>query len=277
MSNWILSMKVFLVISAGVVIKISVPLNLNVNEIPKIWSVILSWLKPPYLYIIINAIIITIAAASRFHQSDQHLISIKDPPPSDHFEPFVELKPVVKVNGSNLTEKEIVAAETRDLMIESTLEYNTTLQEIKSPEIHPLPRSRRDNINIPLVSSSFGHQKPNRTIPQVPSGRALRVARSKRQETLESTWKTITEGRHVPLTRHLKKSEHHMAPTVAHVPTSKDRTKYESGVNIQKQPSLGQDELNRRVEAFIRKVNNDMRLQREESLNQYVQMINHGV
>lgn len=67
------SLKVLL-ISTGVVfiallLKLSAPLVLyfSVHQAPLIWSSFVSWLKPPYLYVVINCIIITIFASSRFH------------------------------------------------------------------------------------------------------------------------------------------------------------------------------------------------------------------
>lgn len=92
----------------------------------------------------------------------------------------------------------------------------------------------------------------------ISGARALRVARPKRQETLESTWKMITEGRHVPLTRH-------------------DHGGDNPPARIRKDPSVGQEELNRRVEAFINKFNENLRIQRQESLQQLTEMINRGV
>ena len=125
----------------------------------------------------------------------------------------------------------------------------------------------------------------------------LRVAKPKRHETFDNTWRMITDGRHVPLTRHLRKSdtwEHHGRPFNTTSPldqspkmvkkseTFRDRTNFEPAASspgsgkLRKEPSLSQDELNRRVEAFIKKFNDEMRLQRQESLNQYVEMINRG-
>lgn len=144
--------------------------------------------------------------------------------------------------------------------------------------------------------------------------KSLKVSRSKKPETLENTWKMITEGRHVPLTRHMKKSDtfhihgrhvaavdddapeenensttfppqHHHQRRVLKSETFKDRTNYVSpsyspsptAVKIRKDPSLSSDDLNRKVEAFIKKFNEDMRLQRQQSMQQYMEMINRGV
>lgn len=121
---------------------------------------------------------------------------------------------------------------------------------------------------------------------------ALKASKPKRHESFENTWKMITEGRQTPLARQMKKcdtweSKHRqivdrevVGPhAVEKSETFKDRANdHEPAVtpNLRKEPSLSQDELNKRVEAFIKKFNEEMRLQRQESLNQYMEMINRG-
>lgn len=125
------------------------------------------------------------------------------------------------------------------------------------------------------------------------------MAKPKRHETLENTWKMITEGKSMPLSRHLKKLdtwENHgrdinvealtSSPLMKKSETFRDRTNYQvppeqvsffpASGKLRKEPSLSQDELNRRVEAFIKKFNDEMRLQRQESLSQYLEMVNRG-
>lgn len=120
------------------------------------------------------------------------------------------------------------------------------------------------------------------------------VAKPKRHETLESTWKTITDGRAIPLTRHLKKSDtwethgrvrsdgqDNPKPVMKKSETTKEHSQAlspspGSGKLLRKESSLGQDELNRRVEAFIKKFNEEMRMQRQESINHYMEMMNPG-
>jgi hypothetical protein len=130
----------------------------------------------------------------------------------------------------------------------------------------------------------------------VAGSRALRVSRPKKGDTLENTWKAITEGRAPPLARHLKKAdtfdtrpgrrpsgggggggeEEVAAPppaTMRKAETFNDAAVAAGGKKVRREPSLGQDELNRRVEAFINKFNMEMRLQRQESLKHYNEMV----
>lgn len=134
-------------------------------------------------------------------------------------------------------------------------------------------------------------------------GKPLGVSKPKRQDTLESTWRTITEGRSMPLTRHLRKSdtwESHgrkaaaLAVDPTTPPSSKPKVMKKSETfkerssggspspspggsgRLKRESSLTHDELNRRVEAFIKKFNDEMRLQRQESLKQYQEMMGRG-
>nr|GEY25043.1 FH2 domain-containing protein [Tanacetum cinerariifolium] len=103
--------------------------------------------------------------------------------------------------------------------------------------------------------------------------RSLRVSKPKKHDTLQSTWKTMTDVRHIPLNRHLKKSdtfENHNQHepkldynAMKKLETFNDRTdRVLASQKLRKEGSPSQDELNRRVEAFIKKFYDDLRIKR---------------
>ncbi|POO03692.1 CFE protein [Trema orientale] len=352
--EWMVSVKALVismsVVLMGLAMKVSVPLSSESlgSHVPVMWSSFLTWLRPPYLYIIINVIIITIVASSRFHHHHHH-----DDRAEDYHEPAPtttnvsdpghestgcydqEMKIVSREFGESDQVRSVVLYEHRDeeeeeeeeaevveayhaddeaavidkfeIPDEAVADHEVLLSRL-SPRVETPPRRIDYSPDKPLFSARFGQRKPVKPIPE--GGRSsLKVSKPKRHETLENTWKAITEGRSMPLSRHMKKCEtweNHgrrfdyvgddqiepLPPLVMmkKSETFKDRTNqpmpahdqvmtYSSPVassKLQKEPSLSQDELNKRVEAFIQKFNEEMRLQRQESLNQYMEMINRG-
>ncbi|RZC80508.1 hypothetical protein C5167_043077 [Papaver somniferum] len=369
LSSSILSVKTVLIsvgfLSAAFILNLSLPLVLEfiVNQLPQLWNSMKSWLAPPYLYILINGIILTIAASSRFHH--QHGDKISD---DQDMEILTTTAPLSKIQANQslpdfpissvdddkeifvisrnypvITEPEVLdefVTEEKNNPVVSKLETEpvkmygqlkkSNLAEMKSiidstftdgavNSTSTWTLNRGDSIEIPSeysdkppMSSRFGHRKSTKSNNEC--GKGLRsVANRKRNDTLESTWKTITE-----LARHLKKSdtwETHNT-TSSHVSSAslssssaaplssdhqfnqlnkmkKSETFIKDGVGgantttttlrrgnsgkLRKEPSLSQDDLNRRVEAFINKFNEEMRLQRQESLIQYNEMVKQGL
>ncbi|XP_060189826.1 uncharacterized protein LOC132618842 isoform X1 [Lycium barbarum] len=346
-SSSILSLKIFListtVLSAAIMLKISAPAvtDFAVSEVPSIWKGVVSWLKPPYLYLVINCIIITIVASSKLQNNldDDNSSPVVSPENLAQFHPIKDVSPVTEyyspvmndLNGLALKNQvvesspmvyEYPAAGVYDAKVEKVPEVNpyddvdvrileNDYQEpnevvvekdvdVLISKSYRAPVMRQDSIDYsserPPASARFSHRKYGKSTPE--GGKAaLRVTKPKRQDTLESTWKTITEGRAMPLTRHLRKSDtwetHGGRNPVVTPPQQKmkksetfnDHTTPDSPLltpspggsgKLKKEPSLSQDELNRRVEAFIKKFNEDMRLQRQQSLQQYTEMINRG-
>lgn len=107
--------------------------------------------------------------------------------------------------------------------------------------------------------------------------KALRVAKPKRQETLENTWKMITEGK--PLTSYYRRPDtfglgvedsNKTKPFgLKNAETLTDRTKYYLSPAV----SRSRNELNVRAEAFIKKCNDE----RFESMRQDTEVTHRGL
>lgn len=120
---------------------------------------------------------------------------------------------------------------------------------------------------------------------------------------MEATWKAISGGvEEKPKKKHLRKSETWDAPAPAPrrssavrrldseevLPTSpkwKELRKAETfndavsvmrrGGMIRRDPSMSMEEFNQKVEGFIKNFNNNMKLERQESHQRYLDKINH--
>ncbi|XP_018823543.1 uncharacterized protein LOC108993187 [Juglans regia] len=319
-NNWTLSLKLVLIstglLSLAAMLKLSLPVvsDFVAYEIPSIWSCVLSWLRPPYLYIVINFIIVSILASSKLQQKHDDLepdMPVGQPPPTKVsgivaddtviYGDCVVLSEYGYVGQKfSISEAQVVDTEGVWGRVDQKQAVSDEMLANRGDEAGELERkdslevlfSSKEREKLP-VSAKFAHRKPLKANPE--AGKALGVLKPKRQETLENTWKTITEGRSMPLTRHLKKSDtwdsyvRHNQPADENTPpkmkkseTLTDRSSNSSlspspgSGRLKREPSPSQDELNRRVEAFIKKFNEEMRLQRQESLNQYHEMIRRG-
>ncbi|KAM1123719.1 hypothetical protein ACFXTH_005003 [Malus domestica] len=343
--SWLASLKIVLILSGFVAwalaMKISVPMA--AEFVASNFSVMCSsfrfLLRPPYLYVLVNGIIITIAASSRFdgHRRSpqpklqpESEVSVSDP--AVVYEPMYREPKVHKLTSAvvikpgseavyqpRYREPEVVHEPTSAFVSNGYVEEakpvvaeNKGDREYEDKLVISPPKSMVESDDIalpvekPLVSARYSRRKPARSSRRKPArsspegGEPLIVVKPKQYDTLESTWKAITEGRSNTLSRRMEKSETLQncgrqlnvdltsagdTPVMAKAETFKDRSNQKlrraaavdgSGGRLRKEPSLSQDELNRRVEEFINKFNEEMRLQRQESLNQYMKMVNRG-
>lgn len=145
-----------------------------------------------------------------------------------------------------------------------------------------------DNDHIVLIAKSSPPPPPpiEEGVMTIASNESSAAVERKNEEgdTMEATWKAITQR---PIKKHLKKSETWRVldsePSIAS--SSKELRKSEtfnetvrrSRGGPVREPSIGLDEFHRQVEAFIQKFNDDMRLQRQESDQRFLDMIKRGL
>ncbi|ESQ43040.1 hypothetical protein EUTSA_v10014064mg [Eutrema salsugineum] len=278
-------------------------------------------LKPPYLYLVINCIVVSIVATSKLTQKsyssidgsdiDTGYLNVPHVAASD-YTGFVEDDAPTAEGGQRFPEvvddEKVIIDDGEDQQTETeTPKPSNDSPESETEKLKPSSNSPETKKPKPKSDSilkntrkppRFGQQKSLRNSPEGGGGNkksALGVSKPpRRQDTLETTWKKITEGRSTPLTKHLTKSDTWQERT--HVQSSKEKkmTKSENlndinapaeaeeeeetlrKTRLKREPSPGQEELNRRVEAFIKKFNEEMRLQRLESLAKYKEMVNGG-
>ncbi|KAF8114169.1 hypothetical protein N665_0040s0024 [Sinapis alba] len=248
MVSWLMAIKAVLissgVASVGLLLKVYAPVavDFSVSQAPILWRSLLSWLKPPYLYILTNGIIITIVASSKYlYRSTGHhdeegdyqiqtetivhdqafprMLEVKDLDPDPQFAFVAVTSPKLELDAATAVvyEEEEVAEEEKIIdavaMVEDEDESESELKsvimvedDVMKPPVNSnwnhLPLRITESENLPPTDSRFSHRKSVKATAE--GGRVvLGVRKPKRKETLENTWKMITEGKSTPLTRQL--------------------------------------------------------------------------
>lgn len=257
------------IISTVILFKVAIvpfAFDFILSVLPRIWISFRSWLSPPYIYIILNFIIITIAASSTLHhQNDNHT------------------KP------SYSTKTQFISTDkSPSISLWQDIDVQEDEKEVEK-SINPPPE--------PCISSDSGIslQVEEETITK----ETLILQEEPAEDTLEETWMLIMKGQGKIPSRKLKKSETWDIPRVpgAAVAATDDEDNnnneidpvawarkelrksetFNDRASLRREKSMSQEELNQRVEEFISKFNNEMRLQRQESDQRFMAMVNRGV
>ncbi|KAJ9678181.1 hypothetical protein PVL29_022923 [Vitis rotundifolia] len=233
--------------------KISYTFSLLCYGIPSFCAWLKIWLSPPYAYIIINFIlilVIIIASSSSSSSSPSSSSSL--------VEEFTALPDYSSVQD--------------------------VLLEVSGDEEAPVKTSMvMDDSRWKCIAEETAVKLESTVV--VPG----------QNESLEATWKAIVEEHGIPATRHLRKSETWDVPpscgdgSSSLAPREREMRKSNTFVEarssfretqipyLRKDELLSHDELNRKVEEFIQKCRNEMRLERVESDERLMDILNGGV
>lgn len=202
MVSWFMTIKAVL-ISSGVALFLKVSVPVAVDLAPMLWISLISWLKPPYLYVVTNGIIITIVASSKYYRSSGHrdeeddgivyggdykiqTEAIVDDQASPRILVVKDLDPDFVIANPPSQEPEVVTAVVYDDAAEDEIESeiksvimveNSDLVEsgIDDEVLPPVTSNRNPPMSIsenipptekPLVSSRFSHRKSVKANPE---------------------------------------------------------------------------------------------------------------
>ncbi|PON68274.1 hypothetical protein TorRG33x02_262560 [Trema orientale] len=279
--------------------------DLALSTVPQIWMSFRSWVMSPlYIYIVVNFIIVAIAATSTFQPRNDNDSSSND--------------------NNKKTDHSIQSQQQKVQLQEDKTASNTLTDILFAGDPSPEINSGEDTGGYPITKTrNHGEEEEEKRVSTIVGGRLLAgdkspetksgaysgenpMTRTEEEEeedssTLEATWKAIMAG------RKLKKSESwDVAPRLARAgghddddddnqvkmkmkmkgeddPVSWARREmrksdtFSDRVSLRREKSMSPEELNQRAEAFIKKVNNDIRLQRLESDQRFLDMVNRGL
>lgn len=252
--------------------------DLVLSTLPRLWVSARSWLTLPFLYVIVNFIILTIAASSNFFP---HKSSSNNP---------ISFSSSVLDTATYITEPE-EEHETKEPKEEEEKE----VEEVVIEEV-----DQEEEEKGVLNDSVFTF---NKFITDDPSPENctndyfLPDSGDNDDDTLEATWRAIMEGQGKTMKPQLKKSDTWTARIVKAEPfrnngkrgggggedpvawAQKELTKsdtFNDRASLRREKSMSPEELALRSEAFIKNFNNQMKLQRLESYQRFKEMVSRG-
>lgn len=264
--------------------------DLALSTVPQLWVSFRNWVMSPLcVYLVLNFIIVAIAATSTFQPSNDNNKKADNSIQSQKAHLLIPEKAV-----SNIATEILFADDTSPEII--SIDDSGIYPARKTENWHHKEEEKMVS-NIATDRLFTGDPSPE-TISGNHSDENPKTIQEEEEEedsnTLESTWEAIMGP------SKLKKSESwDVAPRLARAgdrdhddqvkmdgqddPVAWARREmrksntFSDRVTLIRDQSMSPEELNQRAEAFIKKVNNDIRLQRLESDQRFLDMVNRGL